>query len=193
MSVRPGSISLSPLGGALVSSEEKSFRRILAAHTNRYPELEIQDLYKLMYQAVMGSEHAVSDTTEARIWLERELKTLTEGPVEPVIETISGEGRIARVNLRPYLAAKGNVDALIDAFVRTGDEHRGARAGLKRYCSYLEGAANVGSLPFTLNALRGFFVRMEAQGFPGVHHSTTYRASYSPAYRVIVLDFLVRE
>ena len=45
----------------LFKKEEDIYKQILAAHVKRYPRLEIQDLYKLVYQGAMGSEHAVSD------------------------------------------------------------------------------------------------------------------------------------
>ena len=50
----------------LFNKEEDTCRQILAAHVKRYPRLEIQDLYKLVYQGALGSEHAVSDPAQTR-------------------------------------------------------------------------------------------------------------------------------
>lgn len=174
------------------SAEEASFRRILAEQVARYPRLEPQDLHKLIYQAAMGSEHAVSDNDMARTWLEHELEALADGPVEPVVETISPDGRLVRINLRPYLAAKDDRSALITAIVRTANEYKGTEARLKRYWSYAERMATDGELPFNCSALERFFAQMQEQGFPAVHHSTTYASAYHPAYRVIVYQFLGR-
>lgn len=107
-----------------------------------------------------------------------------------MVDPISADGRILRVNLRPYLAAKGDVFALVHAFVRTANEHKGVVEQLRRYWSIAEQMAEVGYLPFEKEAFRSFFTQMEAQSFPAVHHSTTYRTAYHPAYRVIVHEFL---
>lgn len=174
------------------STEEASFRCILIDQLTRYPKLELQDLYKLIYQAAMGSEHAISDTDMVHTSLERELEALANGPTEPVIENISADGRVVRVNLRPYFAAKGDRSALITAFVRTANEYKGSNSQLRRYWSYAERMAADGELPFTYAALERFFSEMQAQGFPAVHHSTTYASAYHPAYRVIVHELLDR-
>jgi hypothetical protein len=174
------------------SAEEASFRRILAEQVARYPRLEPQDLYKLIYQAAMGSQHAVSDPEMVHTWLERELEALADGPVEPVVETISPDGRVVRINLRPYFAAKGDRPALITAIVRTANEYKGTEAQLRRYWSYAERMALDGELPFRYAALERFFAQMQAQGFPAVHHSATYASAYHPAYRVIIYEFLAR-
>ena len=34
---------------------------VLPAHFSRYPAMKIQDIYKLIHQAALGSEHAVSN------------------------------------------------------------------------------------------------------------------------------------
>jgi hypothetical protein len=171
-------------------TEETAFRRILSNQLLRYPRLEVQDLYKLVYQAAMGSEHAVQDAAMARDWLERELGELGEGPEEAAVDSISPAGRIVRINLRPYIAAGGNPTALLTAFVRTANEYQGTLPLLRRFWSFVERMADAREWPFALVELEGFFGKMETGGFPAVHHSRAYQRAYHPAYRVIVYDFL---
>ncbi|MCK5635435.1 MAG: hypothetical protein KAI06_10120, partial [Anaerolineales bacterium] len=71
------------------SSEEGTFRRILALQCIRYPLMEVQDLYKLIHQASMGSEHAIQDLDVTRAFLEREVNELADGPEEPIQDIIS--------------------------------------------------------------------------------------------------------
>jgi hypothetical protein len=106
---------------------ESSIHRLLRLHLDRYPLLQLEDLYKLLHQGVLGSEHAVTSPSGAREWLEREIAGLGPGPEEPLIDPISGDGRIARVHLRPFLAGGGDQEALLTAFVRTANEHHGSR------------------------------------------------------------------
>lgn len=172
-------------------SEEIAFRQILSNQVVRYPRLQLQDLYKLIYQAAMGSEHAIQDMAAARHYLESELNGLGEGLEERTLDPISPDFRIVRINLRPYIAEGGDPSKLLTAFIRTANEYRGIWAHLRRYWSYVERMAMAEELPFTQDELERFFVKMEAEGFPIAHHSTAYRADYHPAYRVIAREFLV--
>jgi hypothetical protein len=175
-----------------LTPDESAFRRMLAMQIRRYPRLEIQDLYKLILQAARGSEHVVSNLTIAHRWLARELLELADGPEEPIVDPISPDGCIVRINLRPYLAARGDPNALLEAFVRTVREYRGTEVTLYRYWRYAQHMAAAGLLPFAGEALREFFVDMQADGFPAVHHSDMYTRTYRPAYRVIVNKFLAK-
>lgn len=173
-----------------LTPEEVAFRCILSKQLRRYPQMDVQDLYKLIFQASFGSEHAVSDLTAARRWLERELGELIPGPEEPMIDPISPDGRIVRINLRPYLAARRDLAGLLVAFVRTAHEYRGGAATLQRYWGFAEQMAAADRLPYTPQALQRFFAEMQVQGFPAVHHANTYTKAYHPAYRVVAHAFL---
>lgn len=172
-------------------SEASAFRLILAQHAARYPGFQVQDLYKLVYQGALGSEHAVADASQAREWLEREVDGLTDGPQEPVIEPISADWQVVRVNLRPYVADGGDLKALLEGFIRTAQEYKGTVAQLRRYWCYSEQMAEEGALGLAVNALKSFFDEMQAREFPTVHHSQEYKRAYRPAYRVVVREFLV--
>ncbi len=171
-------------------SEERALYRILALHCKRYPLMEVQDIYKLVHQASMGSEHAVQNVDVTRALLDREVNELADGPEEPTQDIISADGRLVRINLRPYLASNASLEKLFDAFVRTANEFEGSTLRLKRYCSYAEPLTGESLLAFSRTAMRSFFDQMETQGFPVVHHSTAYDTAYQPAYRVVLHEFL---
>ena len=171
-------------------NEEGVLHRILALQCKRYPLMEVQDIYKLIHQASMGSEHGVQDLDVTRAFLEREVNELADGPEEPIQDIISADGRIARINLRPYLASNASLGKLFDAFVRTANEFEGSTLRLKRYWAYAELMTGEGSFTFSQAALRTFFDQMEVQGFPAVHHSASYATAYQPAYRVVLYEFL---
>ena len=61
-----------------LTPEEAGLRGILSDHALRYPRMEIQDLYKLIFQASFGSEHAVTSLSDAEAWLTRELAALVQ-------------------------------------------------------------------------------------------------------------------
>ena len=172
-------------------SQETAFRQILAQHAARYPRFQVQDLYKLVYQGALGSEHAVTDASQARVWLEREVDGLADGPEQPVIEPISADGQVVRVNLRPYVAKGGDLEALLKGVLRTAKEYKGTVGQLRRYWYYAKRMAEAGALGLPVNELKSFFYEMQVRGFPAEHHSQEYRSAYRPAYRVVAREFLV--
>jgi hypothetical protein len=152
--------------------------------------MEVEDLYKLAFQAAMGSEHAVPDEAVARQWLERELSKLPAAAPEPLSEPLSPDGTLVRINLRTFVEQGGEVDLLLDAFVTTATRFEGSEDRLKSYWSDIEAMALAGELSFGIVELRVFFSEMESHGFPPVHHSTQYRDHYQPAYRVVLVELL---
>jgi hypothetical protein len=152
--------------------------------------MRLVDVYKLAHQACLGSEHAVSDWTQAERWLEEELAQLGEGPTEPMLDPISTDGRLVRVHLRPFLASDGDVAELLEAFVRTANGYRGSTAQLRAYWADVEVIAGTGRLPFQRAEAEVHWRQMEALNCPAVRHSGAYAAAYLPAYRVVAAEFL---
>jgi hypothetical protein len=170
--------------------EEAALRRILRDQIGRYPQMQPVDLYKLLHQASLGSEHAVPGESGVRAWLERELAGLGEGPEEPEIDVIAPGGEIVRVHLRPYLAAGGDPERLLEAFARTAREFVGSKERLRRWGEAAERIAQERLLPFAADELGRLLRDREEEGFPAAHHSRLYQALYRPAYRVVAAAFL---
>jgi hypothetical protein len=171
-------------------SAQTDFQRIITAHNARYPAMQLEDIYKLAHQACLGSGHAVSDKTHAQHRLEQELAQLGDGPAEPVLDAITPAARILRVHLRPFIASGGNVAQLLDAFVLTANEYAGSTIQLSSYRADIEAMTAAGGLPFRQTDAQIYWQRMEAMGYPAVHHSAAYKSAYRPAYRVIAREFL---
>lgn len=164
--------------------------KILGNNYQRYPLMEVADLYKLLHQAAMGSEHAVHDEQEARTLLERELIAMGDGPDDPLFDPLSPNGQILRVHLRPYARSGKNPGMLLAAFMQTADKLPGSLVKLKEYYVAAVRLAQVGIGPVRREEIESFFSKMEEQHFPAVHHSMVYERLYHPAYRVIARRFL---
>lgn len=192
LSVLPGTLvaQARSSAGAGRGAAATGIRRIVARQFARYPSMQPQDVYKLAFQAAMGSRHAGLDSAMAAGWLDREIAALAEGPAEPIRDTISPDGRMVRVNLRPYLAAGGSREALLRAFVGTARTFAGSVPRLRRELAEIERMAAAGEIPLPRAALHGYFERMRAQGYPAVEHSDAYASAYHPAYRVVLGDLL---
>lgn len=174
----------------MCSDLELKFRNIIGNHLMRYPLMNGSDIYKLLFQAAMGSSHAVIDKESARILLESELMNPESGPVEPLKDVISPCGRIARINLRPYAEEKLDPEVLLSAFIRTGREFTGSEDTLELYCTWFINMRDKDLLPVKFRNIDTIFRDMISSGYPAMHHSTIYRNTYSPSYRVVASEYL---
>jgi hypothetical protein len=157
--------------------------KVIQEHLTRYPLLQIQDLYKLLHQAALGSEHAVTDRESVERWLKRELAEMGNAALEPLIDPISQDGKFVRVHLRPYAAAGHDPMLLLNAFIRTANEHHGDARLLEQYWK------DAGAMDFfPASEMDGFFRELKQKSFPAVHHSAEYERLYKPAYRVVSLS-----
>lgn len=180
-------------GSALVHAESAatpSWPEFLAAALHGRTDCEAQDGYKLLVQATLGAEHAAPSEEAALAWMEREVATLEAAPDEPMVEPITPDGALVRVNLRPFLARGGDWRALARAFAATGRKQFGTREDLATRWEIVVTLAQDARLPFGAAAAREFGRAMAEKGFPAVHHSKRYAAAYRPAYRVIAKELL---
>ena len=162
-----------------------SIETILRDHLSRYPAMQIQDIYKLIHQAAMGSEHAVASAEGAREWLERELVEMGTGPQEPMLDPICTDGQIVRLHLRPFVAQGGDTVTLLNAYIRTANEYRGDPHVVREYWN----AANA-MQHFPSASMNEFMEAMRTKKYPAAHHSPEYERLYRPAYRVIWRKFI---
>jgi hypothetical protein len=165
-------------------------RNILEDHAFRYPSWCVEDLYKLVHQSAMGSEHAMTDEAAVQEWLTRELRLMGPGPEEPLLDPISPDSGILRVHLRPYVRHGFGHKLLLGAFVRTAREFRGAQELIAHHAQIAVSLAGEAHLRIVGETISRFFEEMRAKGFPAVHHSLIYQECYRPAYRVVARQFL---
>jgi hypothetical protein len=183
-------LTLSSVQPQLAAQSRHPVRRIIANHVERYPKMELADLYKLLHQAALGSEHAIENAASARTWLMREKNEMGTGPAEPMVDPLTPDTLLVRVHLRPYFVSGGDPNTLLRAFVGTANTFVGSPDTLRQYWSTARAMATEGLLPFPRAEMDTFFARMEADAFPAVHHSGAYEAAYRPAYRVVAASLL---
>jgi hypothetical protein len=168
----------------------KFISQLLTAHLQRYPRMQLEDIYKLLHQAAMGPEHAVADAAVARERLLAETQQLGTGPADPRVDAISPDGRLARIHLRTYMETGGTIDDLASAFIDTANNYPPAPDKLARFCGCLGDLAAAGGIPFGRDAVEAYFGDLAARGYPAIHHSQTYRELYHPAYRVVAVEYI---
>jgi hypothetical protein len=169
------------------ASELRSF---LVAYCGSHPAAELQDIYKLLYQAEFGPGHAISSASAARAYLREEIAAMNGGPETRMVESCDPGGTVVRVHLRPYVRGGYSADSLAAAMVRSAARMNPDTAAFARRWAEVLAMCRDGTLPFDADSAAAFSRRVSDAGYPPVHHSAAFRHAYAPAYRVVLRDEL---
>ncbi|UCE29695.1 MAG: hypothetical protein JSV85_02975 [Candidatus Bathyarchaeota archaeon] len=159
--------------------------KLVRQHQELRPSLEVVDVYKMLYQGVFGVQHILH--SKARRILEEEMSALetSEFRKEPLIESISIDNLMVRINLRQFKMRGLSSDDLYLAMVRSARERKGTRKAFLRLWNQFESAVKAGKLNFKRSSLEEFRKKVKKESFPPYHHSERYRRLYRPAYRIV--------
>jgi len=171
------------------TSRKNDLLTLLIYNFRTYPAMQAEDLYKLLYQGAMGSGHFIADPVSAKIYLEEEYRQAEPNKVFPIIEPVSPDGRMVRINIASYKARKGNFEELYEAMMKTTESSIPDTAELRELLARTLEYARNDKFPLKYSEVDSFFKEMEQLNFPAVHHSTSYQQTYHPSYRVISRDF----
>ena len=160
------------------------FREALLKHYEKYPGLEIEDVFKLIFQAALGCEHMVTDqdTVEKRIRDEYGSVSPSEGDY---VEALSE--KFCRVHLS-CLGGGLEADTLGKLFFLSA-KTSGSREDLDEMLCVAQDMTEKGELPFSTSELREKAEAWRAQGYCPLHHSQAFRTLYDPHYRVIAREY----
>jgi hypothetical protein len=165
--------------------------RLIATHLERYPHMDILDVYKLLHQAVFGPGQVIKNQKAAREWLERESDLFRSAVEQVLIESVHPEGAIVRLHLRPYLAEQGSLAQLLVAYAESSRTVQGKFDAMQDYWSSFEAILQQGK-QFNgqfdpRNAALTGRVRA-AENWSNSHHSPQYNHYYKPVYRVLLRE-----
>lgn len=161
-------------------------RDFLITYMQRYPKAQLIDLYKALFQTAFGSAHAVTDVESARDWIVREFSEMPETKL-PLLEALPGEH--CRVSL-DWLKEGMSAETLARLFQRSARPTPCATAVLRKSLAVLQELAREGALPFSEEETQKAVHEWSSFGFPSCHHSQPFRDAYSPAYRLIHMDYI---
>ena len=168
-----------------------SLLNLLLQHLSWYPLMEPRDVYKLLYQGVMGSEHLLTSSVEY-IWnLRSEFERLQPDINQRLLEPVRPDETLFRLNLRAFKTRQMKIDKLFSPLIETTRVPNGSRneveavwAGFTQWC--LQGHV----CRFEIKKIYQFSLWLFEMEFPAVHHSEIYRREYQPAYRLISNEFI---
>jgi len=161
----------------------------LAQELRLHPDAAADDAYKFLHQGVFGPGHAIADRQSAARALETEVAGLPPASVaDPLCQPLGGPTPMARIHLRPFLAAGGDIAALLDVFVASAAVAAGTAADMDAALEAAVASLAKGGEWGLAGELEGMAKGLAAGAYPAVSHSERYRKSYQPAYRVVALE-----
>ncbi len=169
----------------------KDWQTLLQMQLSWYPLIELRDVYKLLYQGVMGSEHLMPSREEYKHDLEAEFESLQPDMTERLLELVRADGALYRLNLRPYKARQLGLDQLISYLIETAHVVTGTRDELLATWEEFTQLCLQGKIPqFDAVAIQQFSQWLEQVDYPALHHSEVYQCEYQPAYRLIAAKYV---
>ena len=147
------------------------------------------DFYKLLFQGVFGVGHILEEGSWKRLQEEAESIDVNSHPSEPVIEKISADGDIVRVNLRPYLRQGYPLDMIYQAMKETAKVQGPTEKFVLAWSVFYELACSE-AIKVDGEELDSLNMELQEVGPRPHHHSEPYRDAYYPAYRVVKSEAL---
>lgn len=161
-------------------------KKLIENQLKRYPLLQIQDVFKFLYQSVFGCEHMLTSLDNAILGIEKEAASMSFME-HPVTEELDGDS--CRIPLS-YLEKGLSPKTLGQLFFLSSNEPKGDLSLLLTKLETVKEMIREGSLPFTMHAFEEAFANWEEAGFSALHHSEIFHDTYQPAYRVIAKKYL---
>lgn len=176
-------LTLLSLFGCFVTGVPGDPAPLIRHHLDRYPLMGVQDVYKMLYQGEFGVGHLLGDGKGARRYLLEELATMdTTDRGEELLEPVSADGGMVRVNLRPFRRLGHSPDLLLQAMTATVAGTNGDTA--RFVTGWHSFAASACAEQFDQAELRQWDERVRRGEIVIAHHSPRYTGAYRPAYRV---------
>ena len=166
-------------------STNETTRNLLTEHYKKYPELQLQDIFKYIHQSSFGCEHMVPSLEAVTDYMQKEYEK-AEFSAE-LYDKLDGEyTRVHFSSLKQGLS----VDTLAKLFYWSAKKETDGKASLGQKLEIVRELITEGMLPFTFSDFEKALSEWEKNGFAAVHHSESFRSAYKPSYRVIADEFV---
>ena len=160
-------------------------RNLLIEHYKKYPDMQIQDIFKFLFQSVFGCEHLIADSSATIDYIRREAAECHPHNGE-FIEPLDGE--YCRVYL-DYLKKGVSAETFGKLFFLSAEPCENGQALLEEKLSVVTELIAEGLLPFSKEKSDEEIKKWHELGYPACHHSEQFRNAYHPAYRVIKKEY----
>ncbi|MFC1724892.1 hypothetical protein ACFL4T_04635 [candidate division KSB1 bacterium] len=166
----------------------EKLQSLILHHSELKKNVRIPDIYKLLYQANMGNFHILADPDSAYKILLEEYHSVNPLKDELLLENISTDNEIFRVNLRPFKKSGLPVDKLFNVMIETVKAVNPDKGKLVKDWKLFKEMVDENKLSFDWEEMNSFELEINKKDFPAVSHSDEYRKANNPSYRVVQVN-----
>jgi len=186
VAINIGSVTI----GNLWKSQTELFNLVIS-HMNRYPAMEVQDVYTLIYQGAMGAGHLSADAGGFEERLIKEFEEAEADEKQAFWETIRPDGEMVRVHIAALKARGGQPRALSTLCLWTASIFDENKVDLMDGWDTFQHLCRDNRLrKFPEEEIYEFTKWAEKNKYPSTHHSAAFRNAYHPHYRLVRREFL---
>jgi hypothetical protein len=167
-------------------------RKFIKTHVERYPRARPRDVYKLIFQGIYGVGHIITGNARGYLMEEAGRIPLEGYPDCPLVEPVSPDGSMVRVNLRPFLRKKLSLDGLFRVMIASADVKGDEEMVIELWDVFL-GMVEAGEVKMGSDEIKEVQEIIDMKGIKPMHHTEPYRQAYYPAYRVVKLHLFREE
>lgn len=160
-------------------------RKKLLLHYEKYPALEVQDLFKYLFHSTFGCEHLISSLERVTEYLGREANEVTESGTDATEEL---DGEYVRLHLG-CLGLGLRIQTLARIFYLSAKKEPEGKKKLEEKLRVAREMVREGTLPLSAAEFDSLADEWRNMGYPAIHHSDTFRELYHPHYRVIARKY----
>ena len=186
MAINIGSVTI----GNLWKSQTELFNLVIS-HMSKYPVMEVQDVYTLIYQGAMGAAHLSTDASGFEELLIKEFEEANADEKQALWETIRPDGELVRVHIAALKARGGQPQALSTLCMWTASIFKGDKVDLMDGWDTFQYLCRYNRLrKFPEVEISQFTKWAQKNKYPSTRHSTAFRDAYHPHYWLVRREFL---
>jgi len=162
-----------------------SWESLIKIHLMHYPDMQADDIYKMVYQGVMGPGHLGDDFQKILNYLNREISKIEAAQQIKLVENIAPDSSYIRINLKRFKydsLSSEKLAAIITESARNSPEN--PEPFIKIWTGIAKRIEN-GHLSINQGTFSKFNRYIIENNYPVIHHSKDYIEKYSPSYRVV--------
>lgn len=173
--------------GCSSSADESLWRDQILLFYRRYPGAQLEDIYKVLFQATFGPGHLGSDSSRIAAGIVHELGGIFPDSSAALIEPISPDSDYVWINLKKFKHLGFDPEYLVGAILLSSREADVDTSLFMEKWKLVGRLVAEGKLKFDMNRYREFTGYVRDNAYPVIHHSDSFIRKYDPHYRVVKL------
>ncbi|NLM74931.1 MAG: hypothetical protein GX187_02410 [Clostridiaceae bacterium] len=166
-------------------------KKTLKEHFERYPKMQIRDMFKLIYQNEFAGGHLIPDELNSLKMLKEEYSNLCSSAAslykDNMFESIGNN--LYRLNLYPLAGTNITLETVNRFFINTANNFKGNMDSFLYKLDIFMSMCRDSELPFPADETEKYLTNYKEHGYQPVSHSDIYRRAYFPSYRIVQKEY----